>query len=63
MPQELGVLPSVDINLHTAAVYESEGGREVDNKALSTEHVITHQHICLHAFNPSTRYSSHLLDV
>lgn len=45
------MLPSVDVDLHTAAVYESRRGEEVNSKALSTEHVVTHQHICLQPVN------------
>lgn len=40
------MLPDLDINPYTIAVYKSERGGEVDSKAFCTEHVITNQHIC-----------------
>lgn len=41
----------MDVDLHTAAVYENRRGEEVNSKALSIEHVVTHQHICLQPVN------------
>lgn len=51
MPQELGVLPGIDVHFHTTAVCRTEGGGEVDSKAFSPEYVITHQHIHLQSVN------------
>lgn len=42
MPQKLGVLPGVDVNFHNRAMYESGKGRQVNSKAFSVKHMITH---------------------
>ena len=51
MSQEFGLLPGVDVDSYTPAVYESEGAGEVDSKALSIEHIISYQHICFQSVN------------
>lgn len=51
MPEELGVLPGVDVDLYIAAVYESGGARQIDSKALSIEHVVIYQHFCFQPVN------------
>ena len=51
MSQKFRVLPGVNVNTYTTAVYESGGARKVDSKALSTEHVISYQHICFQSIN------------
>lgn len=45
------MLFGVDINFHITAVYESGRDGEVNSKALSAEHVITHKHICFQSAN------------
>lgn len=51
MSQEFGVLPGVDVDPYTIAVYESGGAGEIDSKAFSAEHVISYQHICFQSVN------------
>lgn len=42
MLQKLGILSGIDIDLYTTAVYEGGGGREIDSKAFSAKHIVTH---------------------
>lgn len=51
MSQEFGVLPGIDIDSYTTAVYESGGAEKVNSKALSIEHVISYQHIRFQSVN------------
>lgn len=51
IPQELGVLSGVDINLYIAAMYKSGGAGQIDSKTLSLEHVIIYQYICFQQVN------------
>lgn len=51
MSQEFRVLLGVNVDTYTTAVYESGGAREIDSKALSAKHVISHQHICFQSVN------------
>lgn len=46
MLQKFRVLSGVDVDLYTTTVYEGWRGEKVDSKALSAEHIVTHQHIC-----------------
>lgn len=41
MPQKFRLLPGVDVNLHSIAMYENGGDREVDGKAFNAEYIIT----------------------
>lgn len=42
MPQELGVLPGIDVDFYTTAVYKSAKDGEVDSKAFSAKYVVPH---------------------
>lgn len=49
--REFEMLPGIEVDLHTTAMYESGESGEVDSKAFNAEHVITHQHIRFQSVN------------
>lgn len=51
MSQKFGVLPSIDVDPYTTAVYKIGEAGKVDSKVLSAEHVIFYQHIYFQSVN------------